>query len=132
MSLPIHHRRAPVHSLLAVLALVAIMLRAVTPAGFMVADHPTSGGFPIVVCTGAGLVEMGSPLDQKAPPSKSKADGTSVFAGTFAPLAPASVSLQAPTAYVARTAAPALPVDQTPGRGLAAPPPPAIGPPDLI
>lgn len=112
----------------AVLAMLALFLQLAVPQGFMLAR---SGGQPaIVICTGHGPLlarvdDHGVPA--KAP--KPKPDGTCAFAGhggtpTEAPqLTLAAVRFE-------RLAAPAVPpLSTTPGRGLAAPPPPAQGPP---
>lgn len=113
--------------LAALVAMLALILQVFVPAGFMVSATP--GGPAIVICTGHGPLlldtgDHGQPT--KAPASKS---GVCAFAGHGgAPLAPAPLALTGvrfeafvPT-FIARA-------HVFPGRGLAAPPPPAIGPP---
>jgi hypothetical protein len=107
-------------------ALAAMVLRALLPAGMMVA--PESG--KIVICTGQGAVER--PTDQPGKPAKS-ADGICLFATqTIAAPAPASFVLAAAAFPVAAGATLGRPQAIIPGRGLAAPPPPAQAPPQLV
>jgi len=107
-----------------VLAFLALMLRAAVPTGYMVAqDH----GPHLVICSGhvASAAETGGKPSQDRP----KPDQPCAFAGTHvalqAPVVPAPVPhAQVPTETVVLARA-AL----SPGRGLAAPPPPSTGPP---
>jgi hypothetical protein len=117
-------RRAP----LTALALIAIIFQLAVPPGFMVGS--TAGGPSIVICTGHGALL--APSDQPGAPAKApsgKAAPTCPFAGhggspTLAPLAPpTAIRFEAAAAIGARRAT------ATPGRGLAAPPPPAQAPP---
>jgi hypothetical protein len=111
---------------LVVLALVAIAFKAVVPSGFMVA--PTRGGFPLVICTGHGPLDLSGTSDP-IHGKKSTPDAPCAFSGHVAATPPASfvVSAAAGVVYLAPT------IDQrrdlVPGRGLAAPPPPSHGPP---
>ena len=111
------------------LALTALALKVLVPQGYMAAER-SGPGFPLVLCTAEGRVTLDTG-DQHTPPEKTKSDAC-VFAGNLTPPAPAlfAVAMAQGEAYVAvrPTAAP----DQLPGRGLAAPPPPAVGPPVLI
>ncbi len=114
-----------------VLALLAALLRAAVPVGFM----PTAkdGVFEVVICSSDGSVAHASmDLDGEAPPPASTAGDHCVFAMASAAAAPsATVSIAAPVAI--DRSAPSHPMpDLAPGRGLAAPPPPSHAPPVLI
>lgn len=116
--------------LAAFFAVLAVVVQIVVPPGFMVARL---GGAPaIVVCTGHGPL-MAMP-DGGSKPNKSPATDQGhmcVFAGHGAMGPPPAVlaPIQAWVDYVVPPAA--LIRDLRPGRGLAAPPPPSRGPPDL-
>lgn len=129
--------RAPALAL--VLACLAIVLRVIVPQGYMVAPTAQSGSFPIVLCTpqGAQTVEVDSEgrivrSSSKAPadhPGNQKGDHPCAFAGfggAFAAQAPMLVAA-AGWRWVHQTLV--LEPQTTPGRGLAAPPPPPTGPP---
>jgi hypothetical protein len=115
----------------ALLAMLALVLQLAIPQGFMLAsDH---GQAAIVICTGHGPLlapvdDHGFPL--KAP--KPKSNATCAFAGHGG--TPTATPVLALTATRYETAAPieSLDVSATPGRGLAAPPPPSQGPPTRI
>ncbi|MEO6379880.1 MAG: hypothetical protein ABIO37_17795, partial [Caulobacteraceae bacterium] len=126
-------RSNPLH--LALLAL-ALAVRIVVPVGFM-PSMPASGGFPLILCTGQGtvVITVRDPLGVKrgpadAPSDRSAHDGPCVFSG-FAPAPPPAFAVTATTVeFASHQLAPvAPPTELTPGRGLAAPPPPARGPP---
>lgn len=116
------------------LAVMAMALKVMIPAGFM-AGPSGPGAAPLVLCTAQGMTVVDpSDLvshDAKDPaPGKSKSDAPCAFAGhgvsglLVDPLASASVET---VAYL--TMLPLTTPEVTPGRGLAAPPPPARGPP---
>lgn len=130
--------------------LLALLVRAVIPAGFMLAPTGQGGAgpIPIVLCTEGGtiqallaadgsLVEDGGTGDKPAG-NDGHSDGgvdhaACVFAhGTAAtgPVDPAG-SAAAPLMRIEAPAG-AMVLDLVPGRGLAAPPPPATAPPVLI
>ena len=122
------------HWLLAffVLALAARML---VPTGWM--PSFADGRTTITLCTGAGMVEAWVDADgaihKERPAGSSAHDQPCAFAGlgAVADLPMAAMLAQ----HVALPAAPLPPFDATNvaiGLGLAAPPPPAIGPPTLI
>jgi hypothetical protein len=114
---------------LAVLALAAVALRVLIPSGFMVAQ--TRGGFPLVICTGHGPLDMssaGDPLHGK----KSSNDAPCAFAGHAAASPPASFAVAAAVGLVYLAPAMDRRGDLVPGRGLAAPPPPSQGPPRSV
>jgi len=107
------------------LALAALWIQALIPAGYMAApDH--SG---LVICTGHG------PLTSHNQPGGAPAsshEAACVFAGHGLALAtPVFDRLPAPV-VVAYAAPTRISIEQTPGRGLAAPPPLPTGPPELI
>lgn len=122
------------HWLLAffVLALAARML---VPTGWM--PSFADGRTTITLCTGAGMVEAWVDADgaihKERPARSSTHDQPCAFAGLGAV---ADLPMVAALAqHVALPAAPQPPFDATNvaiGLGLAAPPPPAIGPPTLI
>jgi hypothetical protein len=123
---------------LAVLTVIALALRFALPAGAMLAKPVEEGALPsIVVCTSAGMVEVATKGDYGVPADKpAKKDANSgepcVFASVGAPLLVPSFSLDG----LEQSAVAVLEVWgyglQRPGEGLAAPPPPATGPPAAI
>ena len=113
-----------------VLATLALVLQIAVPAGFMVGDAP--GGPSLVICTGHGAApdtrgDHGQP--GKAPSSKSNSVCAFAGHGGAPPTPLAQVALAEPFEVHAQPLT--LRVDLTPGRGLAAPPPPPRGPPGL-
>jgi hypothetical protein len=119
------------------LAALAIVMKVLIPPGFMTAAS-ASGGFPLVLCTGHGPVTLDSPVPghpaKQVPADKPSHDPPCVFAGHgVAAAAPSQLNV-APVEFVAYAEAPRVgrPSDLAPGRGLAAPPLPARGPPSLL
>jgi hypothetical protein len=120
------------------LAALAVAFKVMIPAGFMTAPAPSNGlPFALVLCTGDGakLVQPGEALaghhDQDA--DKSAHDTPCPFAGHGAAAPPPSAVTTAKVEFVAY--APVEPSRVTylaPGRGLAAPPLPARGPPSQL
>jgi len=112
------------------LAALALMLQILVPPGFMVSDGPSHA---IVICTGHGPIT--SPLDDHGRPAKSpkdKSDHACPFAGhggTPLSLSQQPVERIVMVSHVARAPGPVA--DLAPGRGLAAPPPPSQGPPQV-
>jgi hypothetical protein len=112
------------------LALLALFLQGLAPPGFMVARE--EGRATIAICTGHGAAN--SILDLTGHPAKqpkSQPDAPCAFAGHGVVAAPPiAAQIAGP---IARSSAPLAPVrfDLSPGRGLAAPPPPSQGPPNL-
>jgi hypothetical protein len=124
----------------------AILLRALVPAGWMpMADH---NGFRLVLCSGkqstaaepthdmhaahgGGHASMGhGEEDGEEPPPASHAGQPCAFAGLALPWIGAGP--EGPALFFAVATTPTLlilPVSS--GRGLAAPPPPATGPPSF-
>jgi hypothetical protein len=118
------------------LAAFALALRVMIPAGFMAA--PTAdAGLGLVLCTGHGPLTLpaGDAPDpgKNTPAGKAGHDTPCVFAGHGAgapapDLQPVATVVLAPAADPAPAAFEAL----SPGRGLAAPPPPSRGPPTAL
>ncbi len=111
------------------LSLVALLLQILVPAGYMVQSG--SQGPALVICTGHGpLLATDLRHPAKAPPVRP--DGPCVFAG-HGVLATPTAALVLPATAIGYDAAPERRLqDLAPGRGLAAPPPPAQGPPTAI
>jgi hypothetical protein len=110
------------------LAALALAVRVLIPQGYMAPSQP-GAAFALVICTDHGLITLD---DKPVPPGKSRTDSPCAFSGNLAAAAP-------PLATLARfevwsSAPPRVEIrrDLAPGRGLAAPPPPAIGPPTPI
>lgn len=117
----------------AALALIALalLLRVLVPAGFM----PAAGkGFAITLCTELGMTPAWVDEDGKVHKGKTGPDGTAdhpcVFAGFGAALDTPGIAavVAAPAIAIAATLI-AFAETVAIGRGLAAPPPPATGPP---
>ena len=122
-----HHKRNLRHPGLLILALAALWVQVLVPQGFMLAS--ASNGPALVICTGHGPLQ--SPADHPGKAPKPTSDTPCAFAAHGAVSAP-----PLPLLLPARVAAPAAIavqsfVRQSPGRGLAAPPPPSQGPPQL-
>lgn len=119
------------------LAALAVALKVLIPAGFMTAPDPRNGlPFALVLCTGEGakLVQPGEALgghhDKNGDADKSAHDAPCPFASHGAAAPPPSPFATAKVDFVAYVAVPpARVVHMAPGRGLAAPPLPARGPP---
>jgi len=113
------------------LALLALFLQGAAPAGFMLARE--DGRATIAICTGHGAAfSLADLAGHPAKQPRSRPDAPCAFAGHGVAAAPPLAALIA--SPVGRSA-PVLvlePSDLAPGRGLAAPPPPSQGPPQLI
>lgn len=126
---------------LGAIALLALLVRAIVPAGYMVASADTGNGrfLTVTVCSGHQNVVRVIDLDTgrevspgEAPGGQTDDDSSSqpcVF-GT-APHLATPVTFAEPERVHVIAAAPAAlrPASLRPGRGIAAPPPPATGPP---
>jgi len=117
------------------LVVAALLARSIAPEGWMPVAN-AAGGIEITVCNGLGaddrmVLAPDGKLHHKAPADNQGGDHPCAFAGLGIADAPPPVLAVAAPAF----SAPAIPVpDRTPlapGRGLAAPPPPATGPPAL-
>jgi hypothetical protein len=112
------------------LALLALFLQGLAPPGFMVARQ--AGRATITICTGHGATYAIADLaGHPAKQPKSKPDSPCAFAGHGVVVATPIAALVAGS--TARLTAPTLGArfDLAPGRGLAAPPPPSQGPPNI-
>ena len=118
------------------LAGLALFLKILIPPGYMAAPPQADGpAFALVLCTAQGMVSV-DPSDLGAPddPAPAEDDGARhspcVFAG-HGLNAPATNLGLGEVVVFANPAVHGLaaPAEVVPGRGLAAPPPPARGPP---
>ena len=139
--------RSKIAAVAATLAFVALALRILVPAGFMIAA-PTSatnvqGYIPITLCTSVGKVTvlMGddgsiTPQSTQDPThgedSKSPNHADCLFAGNIAATLPPQFVWLLYSERTLRRTNSIVTRDLVPGRGLAAPPPPSTAPPKLI
>lgn len=137
----LRHHRTGFARTLAAFALLAMVVRALVPAGYMFAPTQDHRFITVTLCSGHGpaeavidlttgaIVDPGSTNQSDEPSKKSpNADAPCVFAvaaALSAPEQPASLPV------VFRLASADLPraIEVAPGRGLAAPPPWSTGPP---
>ncbi len=137
------HQRTNMRQTLAAIAFVALIVRVLAPAGYMLA--PDAGGrfLTVQLCSGHGVatesvidLTTGAVIDadagrtDKAPSNSSGDDAPCVFA--------AAATLAAPEAAAAIMVAARVVFEEppvahhvSPGRGLAAPPPWSTGPPAI-
>jgi hypothetical protein len=130
---------------LGAIALLAMLVRAIVPAGYMLASAETPGGryLTVQMCSQHAGPEQVIDLDTGKLVDASriaKTDGKSkttpvhapcVFAG--APVMAHPVAITEPVEFlVAHDVDFSVVRDVRPGRGIPAPPPPATGPPSLI
>lgn len=119
-------------------AALAVALKVLIPTGFMAAAEPRNAlPFALVLCTGQGamVVEPGQPLGHDQDGDERPADAPCAFAALGGNLAPRPAEAAvAPPVFVAYVAAdlPWAAIQPVPGKGLAAPPPPARGPPSQL
>lgn len=124
--------------LLMALGLIAIAIRAAVPVGFMLSAGPDRW-IVVTMCSGASPMQMALNLDTgehregDAPAHEDQGKAVHhapcVFAAAATPAPPASVAILAPPIQIFAEAALAFPESVSVGRGLAAPPPWATGPP---
>jgi hypothetical protein len=110
------------------LALLALFLQGLMPSGFMAARE--AGRATVVICTGHGAAS--SLADLAGHPTKqpqSKPAAPCAFAGSGVAASPPVAALIAGPIVRQNTPLVAAHFDLSPGRGLAAPPPPSQGPP---
>jgi len=127
---------------LGALALLAMLVRAIIPAGYMVAQADTGSGrfLTVEMCDGhnaqAQVIDLdtGKTVDLSKLPKSGKTDNNPspcVFAAVVAMAPPLSAA--EPIKFLATHQVDFVVVrDLRPGRGIAAPPPPSTGPPSLI
>lgn len=127
---------------LGAIALLALFMRALIPAGYMLAEADTGNGrfVTLQACDGHGGVatllnlDTGEQIPLDDLPKKPKDDGAKtpcVFSAAPAILAP--MALVQPVEFLADAGIVFTPAqDVRPGLGLPAPPPPSTGPPSLI
>jgi hypothetical protein len=116
---------------MAVAAMVALAFTVFIPPGFMPAMAANGQGLAMVICTGHGPLQLAAAGDHQGPPQKSKAGAACPFAAAATAPPPAAPAVfQGEARFAVLT--PFVASDQSPGRGLAAPPPPAIGPPSPV
>lgn len=115
------------------LAALALALKVAIPAGYMTRPAATDDlPFALVLCTAQGAVAI-QPDGQGAPEPAANHASPCLFAGHGAMAPPLGLSIATPVTFVVyRAAQPRRLVDLAPGRGLAAPPLPARGPPSLL
>jgi hypothetical protein len=120
------------------LAILALAFKIVVPPGFMAARPTNDLPFAIVLCTGQGTVTVntGEALpthgDSEAP-AKSNHESPCAFAGQGVSAPPPALQAIGKVEFVAFAPfAVRTPPSLAPGRGLAAPPLPARGPPSLL
>jgi len=115
------------------MAVMAVALRVLVPAGYMPGGPGESA---IVLCTAQGLQSVvvdhaargpSNPADDRS--GEPKTDHPCAFAGLAQAFAPTSPAAFTPAGWTVAAAPQARAPDAAPGRGLAAPPPPATGPP---
>jgi hypothetical protein len=133
---------------LGAIALVAVLARAVVPAGYMLAHAETREGryLTIEMCEGHARpqimdLDTGRLVDLSKGPAGAAGEGSDGGnEGKTAPCVFASAAQLAPPLLIAETVDFAVSYDPgfvvrhdvRPGRGIAAPPPPATGPPPAI
>jgi hypothetical protein len=122
--------RLPRNAAFIALAFLALVVKVAVPTGFMVASPGSGAGFPLVICTGHGPMVAHHGEDKGD--SKAKSDAPCAFAGQSVA---ATTAIAAPIGAVVywRAVTPRLSaVLSSPGRGLAAPPPPSHAPPIIL
>ena len=98
---PRNHRLRAIKHAAMLLALAAIALRALIPAGWMPGSDHTGHGAPLVICTASGVQTVYSESDRRAPvPAKPAHHDICPFAGVGALAAGATaLALIAPPVY---------------------------------
>jgi hypothetical protein len=134
-------RRTIPPSIFMVLAALALAVKVMIPAGFMTAKSPAEDlPFALVLCTaqGAVIVQPGELASQthdgdQGPGSGAAHDSPCAFAGHAAGAPPPNLLDARNVEFVSHLAPAAVQVVHfAPGRGLAAPPLPARGPPSQL
>lgn len=115
------------------LIVAALIARSAAPEGWMPVAN-AAGGIEIALCSGMGpetVMVLGADgaLHKKAPAGGHGSAHPCAFAGTGVGDAPPLVAALSPAPAATESLSSPAPLIAIPGRGLAAPPPPAIGPP---
>ncbi|WP_374572956.1 hypothetical protein [Phenylobacterium sp.] len=116
------------------LAMLAVAVRVLVPAGYM---PGRAGEAAIVLCTGQGLQTVYLEKDAKGGPvapadshsGKGDTHHPCAFASAAHIFSPHDLAPVVPSVWTADAPDLRVPAVVAPGRGLAAPPPPATGPP---
>lgn len=121
------------HRLVNLLIVMALVLRGLVPAGFMLSPLPDgSGAMQVVICTGHGAVT--ATLDQDGKPVTPKPNGADLGTCVFKISAPVAIAVAdpapAPSLAHAIDATTPIAVPSVPW-SLQAAPPPARGPPTI-
>ncbi|UPT64815.1 MAG: hypothetical protein M0D54_10145 [Hyphomonadaceae bacterium JAD_PAG50586_4] len=131
----LRHGRTGLSQVLAALAFIAIAVRALVPSGYMVGPSEDGRILPIVLCSGheafldlasGQLVEGGAPVEDDGQSRQTSAPCVFAVSAHFATPQGATEPV---LAHVYAGEALAIRPVSVPGRGLAAPPPWATGPP---
>jgi len=113
-----------------IFAIAALLVQTLVPAGYMASTSRT--GPALVICTGHGALDLtprGAGGDHKShKPGDASVCAFAAHGLTNSPPAPVIVMA---SRYAAPLQLAASARAQSPGRGLAAPPPPSQGPPTL-
>jgi hypothetical protein len=125
---------------LGAIALLAMLVRAIVPAGYMLAQADTGQGrfLTVEMCEGHAAKVIDLDTGKQVDPSKlpGKADDKSKSAPcVFASVAPVAtpVAIAEPVEFVAAEDVDfGVSLNVRPGRGIAAPPPPSTGPPSAV
>ena len=128
---------------LGAIALLAMLVRALVPAGFMLAEAETANGRYLTVdfCEGHGAVKrlldvetrkLVDPKDIPADSDKGKAQHAPCVFAAAAHVAPPVTAAEPVEFTVSYDVEFAVAGDVRPGRGIPAPPPPSTGPPSAI
>ena len=118
------------------MAALALLVQIVVPRGFMLSlsggvNGPGFGAPTLVICTGHGPLLVDAHGKPAHAPGKSGSDAPCGFAGHGAGAEPpVALALAASPAQMAHAVV-LKTFDLAPGLGLAAPPPPSQGPPEV-
>lgn len=125
---------------LGAIALLALLVRAVLPQGYMIANAETGSGryLTVQICDGHNIPAIVIDLatgkkvdDSRTPSGRDAKPAPCAFAASPTLFSP--VQAAEPVIFRPFLAATFLPSDALrPGRGIPAPPPPATGPPSAI
>jgi hypothetical protein len=123
---------------LGAIALLAMLVRAIVPAGYMLAQADSGRFLTVEMCEGHAAkvisLDTGKPVDPSQLPGKADDKSKSapcVFASTGSVATP--VAIAEPVEFLAtQNVEFGASLSIRPGRGIAAPPPPSTGPPSLL